>query len=81
MILVHGNICKSLNIYKQLLHYFPLCLLKVPREMNQRTTKPAISLVRPAKHPRSLNKVFADRMCFLQLLGYPKRDKREPLPY
>ena len=32
-------------------------------------------------HPRSLIRVFADRMCFLQPPGYPKRDKREPLQY
>ena len=32
-------------------------------------------------HPRSLIRVFADRMCLLQALGYPKRDKWEPLPY
>ena len=42
--------------------------------MSQRTTKPKISLVR-------LIKVFADRMCLLQLPGHPKRDEREPLPY
>ena len=30
-------------------------------------------------HPRSLIRVFASRM-FLQLPGYPKRVKREPLP-
>ena len=32
-------------------------------------------------HPRSLIRVFADRMCLLQPPGYPKRDKREPLSY
>ena len=32
-------------------------------------------------HPRSLIRVFADRMCFLQPLGYPWRNKREHLPY
>ena len=32
-------------------------------------------------HPRSLIKDFANRMCLLQPPGYPKRDKREPLPY
>ena len=31
--------------------------------------------------PRSLIRVFADRMCLLQSLGYPKTDKQEPLPY
>ena len=31
-------------------------------------------------HPRSLIRVFADRKCILQPPGYPKRDKREPLP-
>ena len=31
-------------------------------------------------HPRSLIRVFADRMCLGQPPGYPKRDKREPLP-
>ena len=34
----------------------------------------------PAR-PRSLIRVFADRMCLLQPPGYPKRDKQEPLPY
>ena len=28
-------------------------------------------------HPRSLIRVFADRMCPLQPPGYPKRDKRK----
>ena len=33
-------------------------------------------------HPHSLIRVFTDRMCLLQSPpGYPKRDKREPLPY
>ena len=32
-------------------------------------------------HPRSLIRVFADRMCLLQLPGYPKKDEREPLAY
>ena len=32
-------------------------------------------------HPRSLIRAFAERMRLLQPLGYPKRDKREPLPY
>ena len=31
-------------------------------------------------HPRSLIRVFADRMYILQPPGYPKRDKREHLP-
>ena len=32
-------------------------------------------------HPRSLIRVLADRMCLLQTRGYPKWDKREPLPH
>ena len=32
-------------------------------------------------HPRCLIRVFADHMCPLQLPGYPKKDKQEPLPY
>ena len=32
-------------------------------------------------HPRSLIRVFADRMCLLQSPGCPQRDKREPSPY
>ena len=32
-------------------------------------------------HPRSLIRVFADHMCLLQPTGYPKRGKREALPY
>ena len=31
-------------------------------------------------HPRSLIRVFANRMCLLQPPGYPKRDERKPLP-
>ena len=55
--------------------------------MTQRTIKPTIRLVRSAQtqnkpaHPRSLIRAFAERMRLLQPLGYPKRDKREPLPY
>ena len=30
---------------------------------------------------RNLIRIFADRMCRLQPPGYPKRDKREPLPH
>ena len=45
--------------------------------VSQRTLKPTIRLVWAA-NLRSLIRVFADRMC---LLGYPERDKREPLPY
>ena len=33
------------------------------------------------RHPCSLIRVFADCMCFLQPLPYPKRDTREALPY
>ena len=48
--------------------------------------KPTLRLVRPANsdqpaHPRSLIRVFADRMCLLQLPRYPKRDIGELLPY
>ena len=32
-------------------------------------------------HPRSLIRVFADRMCLLQPQSYPKRNKQEPFPY
>ena len=32
-------------------------------------------------HLWSLIRVITDLMCLLQPLGYPKRDKREPLPY
>ena len=53
----------------------------------QRTTKPTIKTFaisedsdQPA-HPRSLIRVFADRVCLLQPPGYPMRDKRELLPY
>ena len=55
------------------------------KKMSQSMTKLTIRLVRrvntnqPA-HPHSLTKVFANRMCLLQPLGYPKRDKGEPLP-
>ena len=33
------------------------------------------------KGPHSLIRVFADCMFVLQLSGYPKKDKQEPLPY
>ena len=55
------------------------------KKMSQSMTKLTIRLVggvntnQPA-HPHSLIKVFADRMCLLQPMGYPKRDKGEPLP-
>ena len=32
-------------------------------------------------HPRSLIRVFADRMCLVYPPGYPKRDEQKPLPY
>ena len=32
-------------------------------------------------HLGSLVKIFADHICLLQPLGYPKRNKQEPLPY
>ena len=54
--------------------------------LSQRTTKPTIRRAtsedsdQPA-HPRSLIRVFADRICLPQPLGYPKRDERESLPY
>ena len=32
-------------------------------------------------NPRRLIRIFAYRMCLLQPPGYPKRDKREPLPH
>ena len=40
--------------------------------LSQRTTKPTTRLVLPAKTQPSLIRVFADRMCLLQHLGYPK---------
>ena len=53
--------------------------------LSQCTTKSTIRLAPPAKieqpaHLCSLISVF-DCMCLLQPLSYPKRDKREPLPY
>ena len=32
-------------------------------------------------HARRMIIIFADRMCLLQPLGYPKRNTKEPLPY
>ena len=32
-------------------------------------------------HLHSLIKFFADRTCFLQPPGYPKKDNENPLPY
>ena len=54
--------------------------------LSELKTKPTIKLMRPAKtdqpaHPRSLIRVFADRLCLLQPPGYQKRDEQEPLPY
>ena len=56
------------------------------RKMSQCTTKPKIRLVPPVNTQISLRiwavwSVFADQLCLLQPLGYPKRDKQEPLPY
>ena len=34
-----------------------------------------------AAHSRSLIRVFADRICLLQPLGYPEMDKEALLPY
>ena len=52
----------------------------------QRMKKPSIRLVRPAKTKTSLHicafwSVFADNICLLQPLGYPKRDKWKTLPF
>ena len=53
--------------------------------MRQHTTNPTIRSMRPAKsqpaQPRSLIRVFADRLCIQQPPGYQERDKQEPLPY
>ena len=53
--------------------------------MHKRTTKTSIRLMRPAKTQIRLLgcavRVLPDRMCILQLLGYPKWDEQEPLPY
>ena len=51
--------------------------------LSQRTTKPTIRLVRPAKsqislHVRAVWSVIADRISLLQPPAYPKRDKRVP---
>ena len=70
-------------------YYIPLRLQRGDNEikrMSLRTIKPTTRLVRPAKtdqpaHPRSLIRVFADRMCLLQSPDCSKRDKREPLSY
>ena len=54
--------------------------------LSQSTTKPLIRRAtsedsdQPA-HPCSLIRVFADRMCLLQLPGYPKSDRGESLSY
>ena len=52
----------------------------------QLTTKPIVRRAtsedsdQPA-HPRSLIRVFADRMCPLKPPGYRKKDDQEPLPH
>ena len=51
--------------------------------MSQRTTKPTIRLMRPAKTQISLSistvwSVFPDGMCLLRPLSYPTRHKRDP---
>ena len=51
---------------------------------NQRTTKPTIRLVRPAKTQISLRKCAGwseSSLIACASFSYPKRDKREPLPY
>ena len=55
-------------------------------QLSQRTTKPTISFVRPAKTQVSLRNravwsVFTDRMYLLKPPDCQKRDKRELLPY
>ena len=54
--------------------------------VSQRTIKPTIRLVRPAKTQIRLRirAVWSESSLIASLLkplGYPKRDKREPLPY
>ena len=54
--------------------------------MSQRTMKPTIRRATSEdsdqpEHPRSLIRICVDRMCLLQPPGYPKKYKREHLPY
>ena len=62
------------------------CMNEDEWHLGQRTTKPTIRLVRPAKTQislriRAVQSVSADRMCLPQPPGYPKWDKREPLAF
>ena len=54
--------------------------------MSQHKTKPTIrrATSEDSDQPAnlfSLIRVFPDHICLLQAPGYPKREKREPLPY
>ena len=57
--------------------FFGLIILSqrttIRRATNEDSDQPA--------HPRSLIRVFADRMCLPQCPRYPKSYKLEPLPY
>ena len=77
----HSSVTEFPSAYLQKI----LKATKTTTNNSQRTTKPTIRLVRPAKAQISLRiravwSVFADRMCLLQPPGYPERDQREPLP-
>ena len=87
------NICKTYN-WKRFLYYdkrstwrpLTVWIPVYPSEVKWASAKPTIRLVRPAKTQIRLRRcvvwsVLADHTCPLQPLGYPKRAKREPLPY
>ena len=65
-----------------------LSSVRWPLDMSQRYSKTKVTIRRATSedsdqpaHPRSLIRIFADRMCLLQPPGFIKRDKWEYLPY
>ena len=80
------KVMQKKHVYKAKNYKKQRCLEIQNMKMSQLMTKPTMRLVRPAETQISMSictvwSVFADRMCLLRPPGYPKRDKREPLPY
>ena len=57
-----------------------LCCRQMSQQNHKKTCATSEDSDQTAR-PRSLIRVFADRMCLLQPSGYQKWDEQEPLPY
>ena len=58
-----------------------LCLLKVIEPAHDKIYNKTFATSEDSDqtaHPRSLIRVFTDRMCLLQPQSYPKKDERDP---